>query len=74
MSKKVMNMLLALLFACLAFFGLGEFGLHSAAHSFFPERLSNRYQCFRRTFSEISKKFDAGPLFYSSRNRISPCT
>jgi hypothetical protein len=53
---KIINMLLTLLFTCLAFFGLGEFGLSV------PERLSNHCQGLRRSFSEICTTFDAHSL------------
>jgi hypothetical protein len=56
MSKKMMSILLTLLFTCLAFFGLGEFGFFRA---FFPERLSNHCQGLRCTFYDIFTKFDA---------------
>jgi hypothetical protein len=59
-------MLLTLLFVCLAFLVLVSLG----AHAIFPERLSNHFQGFRRTFSEICTKFDAVPLSDTSRNRI----
>jgi hypothetical protein len=46
MSKKIMSILLTLLFTSLAFLGLGEFGLfHSITGScLLPERLSNHFQ------------------------------
>jgi hypothetical protein len=40
-SKKIMNMLLALLFTCLAFFGLGEFGLSVYGSLSFPNACLN---------------------------------
>jgi hypothetical protein len=39
MSKKVMNMLLTLLFICVAFFGLGQFGLSVYGSCFLPRTL-----------------------------------
>jgi hypothetical protein len=42
------------------------------AHAFFPERLSNLCQGFRRNITEIYTKFDAVPLSDPSQNRIRP--
>jgi hypothetical protein len=39
MSKKAMSMLLTLLFTCLAFFGLDEFGLSVYGSCFLPRML-----------------------------------
>jgi hypothetical protein len=46
--KKIMRMLMTLIFAYLAFFGLGEFEHPNTAHALFPKILS---------FSEICTKF-----------------
>jgi hypothetical protein len=48
--------------------------LNQELHSFFPERLSNQYQCLRRTFSDICTNFDASSLSGPRRNRIRPDT
>jgi hypothetical protein len=62
-----MIMFLTLLFTCLAFFGLCEFGhaiqtpIHPSIHALFPERL-------------ICTKFDAVLLLDPSQNRIRPDT
>jgi hypothetical protein len=73
MSKKIMNMLLTLLFNCLTFSGLCEFGhvfKHPCTvHAFLPERLPNHCQGLLRTFSETCT-FDAVPMLDPLRYRI----
>jgi hypothetical protein len=49
-------------------------GFTCLAHAFFPERLSDRCQGLRSTFSEICTKFDAIPLLDPSYNCIRPFT
>jgi hypothetical protein len=65
----MMSMLLTLLFTCLAFLGLAEFGVQCKARAFFPVGLSNHCQDRRGAFSEIFTKFDDVPLLDPSRNR-----
>jgi hypothetical protein len=62
-------MLLTLLFTCLAFFDLGEFGLF-----IYSSCLSNHCQDLRRSFPEICAKFDVVPLSDSTRILIRPDT
>jgi hypothetical protein len=62
----------ALIFICLAFFGLCEFGLSVYGSCFFLERFSNHGQGHRQTSSEICTTFDAVSLSGPSWNRIRP--
>jgi hypothetical protein len=73
MPKKIMSMLLTLLFTCLAFSVSVSLDFPRTAHDFFSG-LSNHFHGLRRTFSEICKKFDALPLSDPSQNRVSPDT
>jgi hypothetical protein len=74
MSKKMMSVLLTLLFICLTFFGLPWTG-HTIQTSVWgscyilPERLSNHCQGFRLTFSWTSTKSDAQSLFLCRYHR-----
>jgi hypothetical protein len=62
MSKKMITMHLTLLFACLAVFGIGDFGLSVYGLCFLPRNLFNHCQGIRDTFSEILIKFYATPF------------
>jgi hypothetical protein len=62
MSKKIMSMLLTLLFICLTFSDLGEFGLSVYGYAFFPEFLFNHHHGLRCIFPDICTKSDAVPL------------
>jgi hypothetical protein len=68
MAKKMMSMLLTLLFTCLALFGLGQFGLSSPNACLINVRDS--VALFRR----FAKKFDAHWLLGPLRNRNRPDT
>jgi hypothetical protein len=65
-------MLLTFLFTFFAFFSVcPEPSKPCKAHAFFPQRVSNHCQSLRRTFSEISTKFDAAvPTSDPSQSRI----
>jgi hypothetical protein len=70
--KKMMIMLLTLLFTCLAFSVLVSLDFLCTAYAFFSERSSNHSRGLIRTFSEICTKFDDVPLSDLSRNHIRP--
>jgi hypothetical protein len=59
MSMKMMSMLLTLIFNCLAFFGLGEFGLSMYGSCSLPRTLVYLLPRSLSHFSEICTKFDA---------------
>jgi hypothetical protein len=67
MSKKMMSMLLTLLFTCLVFWVSV-----SLAHACFPKGLSNHCQSIRRSFPEIWTTFNVVSLLDPSRNLIRP--
>jgi hypothetical protein len=79
-SMKMISMVSTLFFICLAFFGLGDFGL--AIQTPFktwvrfmlssPRRLSSHFKGLRRNFSETCTKFDAYSLSDPSQNLIRP--
>jgi hypothetical protein len=73
MSKKMMKMLLTLLFTCPAFFffGFSKFGLSVHGSCFLPQ---SRCQGLCDTSSEIFRKFDAVALTDPSQNHIRPNT
>jgi hypothetical protein len=76
MSKKMMSILLSLLFTCLASSVSVSldmpFKYPCIAHAFFPERLSNHAQGLRRILSKICTKIGAHSLSDPSRYRIRP--
>jgi hypothetical protein len=73
MLKKMMSMLFTLLFTCLAFLSLGEFGTFRVRLM-----LSSLNACLIIArvsviiFSEICTKFDAHSLLDPSRNHVRP--
>jgi hypothetical protein len=61
MSQKIMCMPLTLLFTCLAFFGLGDFGLPCPVDTFFPYACIIIARVSVPLSSEICTQFDAVP-------------
>jgi hypothetical protein len=66
----MLSILLTMIFTCLTFFALGEFGLSVYGSCFLVRSLSNHSQRLGHTFCEICTTFDAHSLSHSSRNRI----
>jgi hypothetical protein len=78
MSKKMMNMLLTLLFSCIAFFVLPwtQHAIQTNVYgsNFLPELLSNHCRSLHYTLSEICTKFDGFPLSDLTRYHMRPDT
>jgi hypothetical protein len=73
MSKKIMNTLLALLFSCLEFFGLDEFGLSTYGSCFLSRLIiANHPSHVPEIGKKKKKKVDAASLSDPSRNHIRP--
>jgi hypothetical protein len=73
MSKKMMSMLLTLLFhLSRAFLGLSEFGLSVYASRLLPRMLVNHRQHLHHIFPKIHMKFDAVPVSDPWQNHIRP--
>jgi hypothetical protein len=62
MSKKLMIMLLALLFICLASFRSVSLDFPCTAHAFFPERLSNHCQNVMPFLCRIHREITSGQI------------
>jgi hypothetical protein len=67
MSKKMMNILLTLLFTCVAFFGLGEFGVSMSGSCYIPRTLVESLPGSSSHFSQYLHKIKCCSLFQIHR-------